>query len=47
MKYSYLREKIIALTFQKTKTKHQSKALNSVVVYVVKNNDDELSEKDE
>ena len=40
--------KIIALKVsQKTKTKHQSKALNLVVASDAENNDDELSKEDE
>ena len=43
-----LKEKVIALkTSQKTKTRHQSKALNSVATSNVKNSDDEFSEEDE
>ena len=32
---------------QKTKTKHQSKELNTIVAFKAQNNDDELSEEDE
>jgi len=39
---------IIALkAYQKTKTKHQCKALSSIVVFDVENNYDEFSEEDE
>ena len=46
--YKYVKGKIIALKdSEKTKTKHHSYALNSIVASDAKNNDDELSKENE